>query len=59
MQLIVGDKRVNVTMRAKGAMIVIIALKGEGLHKAGLLTSLYSRSDVRDPAPMGPRGAGS
>ena len=36
MQLIVGDKRVNVTMRAKGAMIVIIALKGEELHKAGL-----------------------
>ena len=46
MQLIVGDKRVNVTMRAKGAMIVIIALKGEELHKAGLSTSLYSRSDV-------------
>ena len=36
MQLIVGDKRVNVTMRAKGAMIVIIASKGEELHKAGL-----------------------
>ena len=36
MQLIVGDKRVNVTMRAKGAMIMIIALKGEELHKAGL-----------------------
>jgi len=35
-QLIVGDKRVNVTMKAKGAMIVIIALKGEELHKAGL-----------------------
>ena len=59
MQLIVGDKRVNVTMKAKGAMIVIIALKGEELHKAGLPTSLYSRSDVRDPAPLGPRGAGS
>ena len=41
MQLIVGDKRVNVTMKAKGAMIVIIALKGEGLLKAGLPTSLY------------------
>ena len=40
-QLIVGDKRVNVTMRAKGAMTVIIALKGEGLLKAGLPTSLY------------------
>ena len=36
MQLIVGDKRVNVTMRAKDAMIVITALKGEELHKAGL-----------------------
>ena len=36
MQLIVGDKRVNVTMKAKGAMIVIIALKGEELHEAGL-----------------------
>ena len=36
MQLIVGDKRVNVTVRAKGAMTVIIALKGEELHKAGL-----------------------
>ena len=36
MQLIVGDKRVNVTMRAKDAMIVIIALKGEELHKSGL-----------------------
>ena len=36
MQLIIGDKRVNVTMKAKGAMIVIIALKGEELHKAGL-----------------------
>ena len=32
----VGDKRVNVTVRAKGAMIVMIALKGEELHKAGL-----------------------
>ena len=41
MQLIVGDKRVNVTVRAKGAMTVIIALKGEGLLKAGLPTSLY------------------
>ena len=58
-QLIVGDRRVNVTLRAKGAMIVIIALKGEELHKSGLPTSLYNRSDVRDPAPMGPRGAGS
>ena len=38
MQLIVGDKRVNVTVRAKGAMTVIIALKGEELHKAGLPT---------------------
>ena len=36
MQLIVGDKRVNVTMRAKGAMKVMIALKGKELHKAGL-----------------------
>ena len=36
MQLIVGDKHVNVTMRAKGAIIVIIALKGEELHKVGL-----------------------
>ena len=36
MQLIVGDKRVNVTVRAKGAMVVIIALQGEELHKAGL-----------------------
>ena len=44
MQLIVGDKRINVTMRAKDAMIVIIALKGEELHKAGLPRSLY-----RDP----------
>ena len=44
MQLIVGDKRVNVTMRAKDAMIVIIALKGEELHKAGLTRSLH-----RDP----------
>ena len=35
MQLIVGDKRGNVTMRAKDAMIVIIALKGEELHKVG------------------------
>ena len=42
MQLIVGDKRVNVTMRAKDAMIVIIALKGEELHMAGLPTLLYS-----------------
>ena len=58
-QLIVGDKRVNITMSAKGAMIVIIALKGEELHKAGLPASLYCRSDVRDPAPLGPRGAGS
>ena len=41
MQLIVGDKRGNVTMRAKDAMIVIIALKGEGLLKTGLATSLY------------------
>ena len=41
MQLIVGDKRVNVTVRAKGAMTVIIALKGEGLLKAGLPTLLY------------------
>ena len=40
-QLIVGDKRVNITMRAKDAMIVIIALKGEDLHKAGLPKSLY------------------
>ena len=46
-------------MRAKGAMIVIIALKGEELNKAGLPTSLYGRSDVRDPAPLGPREAGS
>ena len=59
MQLIVGDKRVNVTVRAKGAMTVIIALKDEELHKTGLPTSLYSRSDVCDPAPLGPRGAGS
>ena len=36
MQLIVGDKRVNVTLKAKDAMIVIIALKGRELHKAGL-----------------------
>ena len=42
MQLIVSDKRVNVTMRAKDAMTVIIALKGEELHKAGLPISLYS-----------------
>jgi len=41
-QLIVGDKRVNVTMRAKDAMIVIIALKGEEPHKAGLPMLLYS-----------------
>ena len=41
MQLIVGDKRVNVTMRAKDAMIVTIALKGEGLLKLGLPMSLY------------------
>ena len=43
MQLIVGDKRVNVTMRAKGAMIVIIAVKGEELHKVGLPKSLSRR----------------
>ena len=36
MQLIVGDKHVNVTVRAKDAMTVIIALKSEELHKAGL-----------------------
>ena len=41
MQLIVGDKRVNVTVRAKDAMIVIIALKGEELQNAGLPTLLY------------------
>ena len=40
-QLIVGDKRINVTMRAKDAMIVIIALKGERLLKGGLPTLLY------------------
>ena len=42
MHLIVGDKRVNVTKRAEGAVIVMIALKGEELHKSGLPTSLYS-----------------
>ena len=47
MQLIVGDKRVNVAMRAKGAMIVIIALKGEGLLKAGLPTLLYRLIEPR------------
>ena len=41
MQLIVGDKRLNVTLRAKDAMIVIIALKGEEVHKAGLPRWLY------------------
>ena len=41
MQLIVGDNLVNVTMRAKDAMIVTIALKGEGLPKAGLPMLLY------------------
>ena len=43
MHLIVGDKRINVTMRAKEAMIVMIALNGEELHKAGLPKSLYRR----------------
>ena len=47
MQLIVGDKRVNVTVRAKGAMIVIIALMGEGLLEAGLPTLLYRLVEPR------------
>ena len=47
MQRIVGDKRVNVTMRAKDTMIVIIALKGEGLLKAGLPTLLYRLIEPR------------
>ena len=47
MQLIVGDKRVNVTVRAKDAMIVIIALKGEGLLKAGLPALLYRLTEPR------------
>ena len=47
MQLIVGGKRVNVTKRAEGAVIVIIALKGEELHTAGPPKSLYRRLLVR------------
>ena len=42
MQLIDGDKRVNVTTVVKDAIVMIIALKGEELHMAGLLTLLYS-----------------
>ena len=37
----VCDKRIKVTMKAKGAMIVMIALMGEELHKAGLPKPLY------------------
>ena len=63
MQLIVGDKRVNVTMRAKGAMIVIIALKGEELirqvfirryivDQTSVILLLWVRGEQdHDPAP--------
>ena len=47
MQLIVGDKRVNVTMRAKDTMIVIVALKGEDLLKSGFPTLLYRLTEPR------------
>ena len=35
------NKGINVTVRAKGAVTVINALRGEELHKSGLPKSLY------------------